>query len=156
VLYATTLAAKQVDMSPVGQLGSGRTTPLVRLKPFDVVRGPASFHSGHDGLNIWMHPPNAKEGQGFARAKYRVNSRYQSLKFSARLGTASKSVKDPVVFTILADDRQLWCSGPVKQQPSTLTDEVDIATVKVLEFRVHSHGDATGAHARWDNPELVE
>jgi hypothetical protein len=158
VLYAGTFTAKKLDMSPVGQPGSGRTMPLVSLKPHAVIRGPASWNNGHEGSNVWMHPPSRTEGQGFARAKYRVNGAYRSLKFTALLNaTASgKTIRDPIVFTILADDRQLWSSGPVKAQPTSFVDEVDVQGVRVLEFRVHSLGDATGAHARWDNPKLIE
>ncbi len=156
VLYATTLTAKRIDMTPIGQPGSGRTTPLVGLKPFDVVRGPATWINGHEGTKIKMHPPSRSEGQGFARAKYHVNGKYRSLRFTAYLPPHKKPIKDPIEYTILGDERQLWYSGPVKLKPTTLTDEVDIQGVKVLEFRVRSQGDATGAHAGWDDVLLVE
>ena len=75
------------------------------------------------------------------------------------VGIAPANVNSTMRFEVLDDDKVLWQSGVMTQDPkpgTSLTEnfKIDVSDVKILKLRVDPLGSFNSDHAIWIDPRL--
>jgi hypothetical protein len=101
---------------------------------------------------IFLHPDIGRVGD----VKYQLPGPFRTLTAKVALNddVVVESVT-PVTFQVYGDGRLLWKSEPMQKARVSQPVSVPIDGVKVLELRVESAGDYTGAHCVWVDPLAV-
>ena len=100
---------------------------------------------------IYLHPDAGRVGH----VKYQLPGPFRTLTAKVALNDDVDGSVTPVTFQVYGDGRLLWQSERMKMAKVTQPVSVPIAGVKVLELRVASAGDYTGAHCVWVDPLAV-
>jgi hypothetical protein len=140
---------------------------LSRLSEFDVRAGPWPFAKNgnlqygkskikvngvHSPNGLSMHPPD----NGFSAAKYRLNKKAAVFKAAVALDDTVNLTRNPAVFQVLGDGKQLWESPPIEKGTPAKECSIDVNGVDVLELRVQAKGSHFGLHAVWIEPRVLQ
>jgi hypothetical protein len=100
---------------------------------------------------IFLHPDAGRVGD----VKYQLPGAFRTLITKVGLNDTCNGSVTPVRFEVFGDGKPLWQSEPMQKGKILQAVLVPITGVKVLELRVESEGDYTGAHCVWVNPVAV-
>ncbi|HMF11207.1 MAG TPA: NPCBM/NEW2 domain-containing protein [Gemmataceae bacterium] len=140
---------------------------LSKLMEFDVKPGPWPFAKNgnlvygkskikakgvHSANGLSMHPPE----HSYSAAKYLLNKKAALFKAAVALDDSVNSTRNPAVFEVLGDGKQLWESEPVNRGTPPQACSIDVAGVEVLELRVHAKPSEFGLYAVWIEPRLLQ
>jgi hypothetical protein len=115
------------------------------------LRQPVLFHGVRHPCALWMHP--AKDET--ARATFTLAKKYRRFTGAAAITDVFKDrAVRPVVFKVLADERELWVSPTLPSGGETESFDLDVTGVDRLKLTVSCSGDDGYCHAVWIDPIL--
>jgi hypothetical protein len=91
-----------------------------------------------------------------ASHSYKLDKKFQSFSTKVSLNDSSFGSKEPLLFTVFGDGKELWQSKPVRTQADPQGITLDVKDVSILKLQVTIQGnDVGGAHGAWIEPYLV-
>jgi hypothetical protein len=99
-----------------------------------------------------MHPPE----NSYSGAKYFLNKKAALFKAAVALDDSVNSTRNPAVFEVLGDGKQLWESEPIDKGTPPEECSIDVSGVVELELRVHAKPSQWDLWAVWIEPRLLQ
>ena len=95
--------------------------------------------------------PHAK-AKGECRLKYNLDKQFKRFETCVALRDTATNPSGPFYFEVVGDGRRLWLSRAIQRRRESQRCSVNVATVKVLELRIHCKGSARQGHTVWLDP----